>query len=238
METIVDRLAVVQERVEEACARCGRSADEVGIVAVTKTFGPDVVCEAADAGLRILGENRVQEARQKIALCPGHLEWHMVGHLQSNKVAAAAQFFSMIHSVDSLKILELLEVACRKVGVRMPVCLQVNVSGEASKSGMDPEAGPLLLERSCELTAVSVVGLMTIPPFTPEAEGARPHFARLRDLRDTWSESTGVPLEELSMGMSHDYSIAIEEGATLVRLGTALFGTRSGSRGWRADTDV
>jgi pyridoxal phosphate enzyme (YggS family) len=193
---------------------------------VAKTFGPDEVREAAECGLTVLGESRVQEAKQKIPLCPGHLEWHMVGHVQRNKVRDVVQLFGMIHSVDSLKLLETINGACQTAGRVMPVCLEVNVSGERSKFGLPPDEAPAILQQCGSLVNVEIVGLMTIPPFTEEPEGARPFLRRLRELRDEWATSGGFPLRELSMGMSHDFEIAVEEGATWIRVGTLLFGDR------------
>jgi len=222
-----ERLERVTGRIAAACARAGRDPGGVQLVAVTKTWGPDEVREAYDAGLRVMGESRMQEARQKVALCPSDVEWHMVGHLQSNKCRDAVQCFKRIHSVDSLNLLEKLDDACERTGVEIPVCLEVNVSGERSKFGLAPEAVPAVLEKSRSLMRVSVTGLMTVPPFFEEAEQVRPFFRSLRVLRDRWAEETGIMLADLSMGMSHDFEVAIEEGATLIRLGTVLFGGRA-----------
>jgi pyridoxal phosphate enzyme (YggS family) len=175
----------------------------------------------------VFGENRVQEARQKIPQCPGHLEWHMVGHLQTNKVSHAVRLFSMIHSVDSPRLLEAVDRACETAGRVLPVCLEVNVSGERSKFGLKPGEVPAVLERSTRLLNVDVVGLMTIPPFTEDPGDARPFFRRLREQRDVWRAQSGFSLDQLSMGMSHDFEVAIEEGATWIRLGTVLFGRRT-----------
>jgi pyridoxal phosphate enzyme (YggS family) len=220
------RLAAVRERVGAACKRSGRSADEVRILPIGKRHSPGRILEAADAGLAVIGENRVQEARQKIAQCPGWLEWHLVGHLQSNKAAAAAELFTMIHSLDSAAIAGRVNRACEALGKTMPVCLEVNVSGESSKFGLAPEDVPAVLESCAGLMNLDVVGLMTVPPFSPEPEDARSVFARLRDYRDRWRRQSGFPLDELSMGMSGDFEVAVEEGATWLRLGTVLFGTR------------
>jgi len=222
----LERVNAVRARVTVACRRAGRDPCQVSIVAVSKTFGPEEVAAVAACGLNVFGESRVQEAAQKIPLCPGHLEWHMVGHLQRNKVRAAVRLFRMIHSVDSLRLLEAIDAACEEVGCRLPVLLEVNVSGESSKFGLAPADVPAVLERSSALMRVSIVGLMTIPPFTEDPEGARPYFRRLRELREAWRESSGFDLPELSMGMSHDFEVAVEEGATLVRIGTAIFGVR------------
>lgn len=225
--TFADRWEAARERVAAACARAGRASDSVRIVAVSKTYGPEQVCEAADAGAVLFGESRVQEAAQKQPLCPGHLEWHFVGHLQTNKAKLAVRLFRMVHSADSWRLLESLETACEAAGVNLPVCLEVNVSGESSKFGFKPEDVPDTLARCGTLRHVEVVGLMTVPPVTREPEGARPHFRRLRELRDVWRDRTGFALDELSMGMSADFEVAVEEGATLVRLGTMLFGARA-----------
>ena len=225
-EGFPERLAQVRERMAAACARAGRRPDEVQLIAIAKTYGADRVRAAAECGLRIFGENKVQEAELKIPECPGQLAWHLVGHLQSNKAARAVAVFDQIHSVDSLKLLQKIEAAAAAEGKRLPVLLELNVSGEGSKFGLRPEAAPELLAVAGELEYAQIAGLMTMPPFTPEMEKARPHFRRLRELRDAWSTQFGLPLAELSMGMSHDFEVAIEEGATWIRVGTALFGER------------
>jgi pyridoxal phosphate enzyme (YggS family) len=226
-EDVTERVRGVEARIAAACARCGRDPADVALVAVSKKQTPDRIREVADCGLRIFGENRVQEAAQKIELCPGHIEWHLVGHLQSNKVKHAVRLFRVLHSVDSLRLLEQLDAACDEAGSRLRVLLQVNVSGESSKSGMAPEGLREAVEAGAALRHVDVAGVMTIPPFTEDPEGARPVFRRLRELRDEVAAATGVPLDGLSMGMSHDFEIAIEEGATCIRLGTVLFGPRA-----------
>jgi PLP dependent protein len=224
--TFGQRLELVNGRIAEACRRAGRDPAGVRLVAVAKTFGPNEVAEAANNGLKVIGESKVQEARQKIPLCPSGIEWHMVGHLQTNKVKDAVRLFRMVHSVDSLKLLETLNSACSAAGIEMPVCLEVNVSGERSKFGMPPEEAPAVLEKAGSLMSVSVQGLMTVPPFLPLPEDARPFFRKLRELRDQWKKQTGFPLDELSMGMSHDFDVAVEEGSTMVRIGSLLFGDR------------
>lgn len=226
MSELSDRIEEVRGRMAQACARSGRPSGAVDLVAATKQQAPDVVTAAAACGLTLFGENRVQEARQKLPLCPGGLTWLMIGHLQRNKVRQAVQLFSGIHSVDSLRLLEAVDAAAADAGVDMPVLLEVNVSGEGSKYGLDPAAVPAVLERGAALANVSIDGLMTMPPFTPDPEGARPCFEKLRTLRDGWAAASGFPLETLSMGMSHDFEVAIEEGATLVRVGSRLFGAR------------
>ena len=236
MSGVAERLEGIRKRIAAACGRVGRDPSEVSLLAVSKTFGPDDVREAAECGLTVFGESRVQEARQKIPLCPGHLQWHLVGHLQRNKVKDAAPLFAMIHSVDSWKLLETIQDACQTLGRVMPVCLEVNVSGERSKYGLSPEEAPAVLERCGLLVNVEVVGLMTMPPFTEDAQEARPFFRRLRELRDEWRSRHGLPLRELSLGMSHDFEVAVEEGATWVRVGSLLFGDRP--RRPKAEDDV
>jgi len=221
-----ERIEEVRRRVAQACERSGRCADEVSLVAVSKTIAPERIVEAAGAGIMVFGENRVQEARQKISLCPGHLAWHLIGHLQRNKARIAVELFEMIHSIDSLRLLETVNSICAEKGKSLPVCLEVNVSGERSKSGMAPEELPDVLACSRDLINVDVIGLMTIPPFTEDPEGARPFFRALRELRDRMRESTGFPLDDLSMGMSNDFEIAVEEGSTWIRTGSVLFGPR------------
>ena len=237
MEALQERLEGVRRRIEAACLRAGRQADDVKMVAVSKTFGPDDVREAADAGLTVFGESKVQEARHKIGMCPGHLEWHLVGHLQTNKVKEAVRFFRVIHSIDSWRLLEATNAAAQSAGVSVQALLEVNVSGEGSKFGVPPSEMPALLERCGGLPNVDILGLMTIPPFTPTPEGGRPHFRRLRDLRDQLQAATGVPLPELSMGMSGDFEVAIEEGATWIRLGSILFGDRPKKAVFRPSDD-
>ena len=230
-ETFQERLEAVNCRIEDACRRAGRDLASVKLLAISKSQGPEKVREAAACGVVVLGENKVQEARVKIPLCPGSLSWHMVGHLQRNKAGAAVELFDAIHSVDSLRLLETIDHACDEAGKILPVFIEVNVSGEGSKFGAAPESVPEMLAASNRLMHVNVVGLMTMPPFTEDPEKARPHFRRLRELRDRWRVETGIALDELSMGMSHDFEIAIEEGATWIRVGTALFGERGET--WR-----
>jgi hypothetical protein len=198
----------------------------VKLVAVAKTFGPEVVREAAACGLTVFGENKVQEARAKIPECPGNLSWHLVGHLQSNKAGLAAELFDMIHSVDSVKLLRVLDRAAEESGRTIPVCLEVNVAGETSKFGVPPAGVPELLEAAVACPRITVAGLMTLPPFAPDPEKTRGYFRALRELKERCGAEHHFPLEELSMGMSHDFEVAIEEGATMIRVGTALFGER------------
>jgi pyridoxal phosphate enzyme (YggS family) len=223
-DTFEQRLEKVELRITDACKKAGRPRDSVRLLAVSKTKPPEAIREAADCGLRLFGENKVQEALSKIPMCPSGLEWHLIGHLQSNKAKVAANQFQMIHSVDSLKLLQALETHADTI---LPVLLQVNVAGEASKSGMTPGEVAEVIEAANQMQKVEVHGLMSIPPFTADPEKARIHFAALRELRDRLQAETGTPLPELSMGMSHDLEIAIEEGSTWVRIGTDLFGSRN-----------
>lgn len=225
-ETFSDRLDRVRERMAAACARSGRDFAGVDLVAVSKTHGPEAVAEAVSCGLRRFGENKVQEAGAKIPLCAGGLSWDLVGHLQSNKAFTAVELFDLIHSVDSQKLLKVLDRAGDELGKRVRVLLEVNVSGESSKFGLKPEDVPGALEAANTLSRIEVQGLMTMAPLAEEAEKARPHFRRLRELRDRWAHEFATPLPVLSMGMSHDFEVAIEEGATCIRVGTLLFGER------------
>lgn len=194
--------------------------DRVTIVAVTKTVPPARVAEALAAGITVFGENRVQEAKAKIPQVPGRARWHMVGHLQTNKVRDAVMLFEMIQSVDSVRLAQEIEKWGERLGRTVPVLLEVNVAGERSKFGFRPEELPSAMRDLASLRRVEVRGLMTVPPFSEDPENARPFFRRLRELRDQ------LGLTELSMGMSHDYRVAVEEGATMVRIGTAIFGPR------------
>ncbi len=226
MDTIAERWAAVAGRIEQACRRSGRDPGSVRVVAVSKTHGPEAVRAAFDCGLTVFGENRVQEAQAKIPLCPTRAAWHLIGHLQSNKARLAAHLFERIHSVDSLKLLAALDEAAGFTGRTIPVCLEVNVAGEATKFGLPPEMVIPVLRAAGKFQRVDIAGLMCIPPPAPEPEQVRPYFRRLRELRDAAREATGCELPELSMGMSQDFEVAVEEGATWIRLGTILFGAR------------
>ena len=222
-----DNLSEVRRRIQAACERAGRRPEEVRVLAVSKTHGPDCIREAAAGGLMDFGENRVQEARQKIPLCPTALTWHLIGHLQTNKVKDAVNLFHLIQAVDSLKLLMAIETAAEAAGRVMPVFLEVNVSGESSKFGLAPEAVPGILQAANGLRRVEIQGLLTMPPLAEDPEHARLFFHTLREHRDRWRQETGFELRELSMGMSHDFEIAVEEGATWIRLGSILFGKRN-----------
>ncbi len=219
-------LAGIQARIAAACARVNRDASSVTLLAVTKTQPPEVVADAARLGLSLFGENKVQEAKGKIPLCPGRLRWHMIGHLQSNKVRDAVHLFAMIQSVDSLALAEEINKRAEQASKTVPVLLEVNIVGEASKFGYKPEQMLSEFKALNALPRLEIHGLMTIPPWTPVPERVRPVFRRLRELKQQCEEQLGAPLPHLSMGMSGDFEVAIEEGATMVRIGTALFGER------------
>ena len=227
MVDIAENLAQVQQRISVACERSGRSPKEVQLVAVGKKFTAQVIKEAADCGLNLFGENRVQEAKIKIPDCPGHLRWHFIGNLQTNKCKDAVVLFDMLHAVDSLHLAEELNKRCEQLAKVMPVLLEVNVSGEGSKHGFTPKDAIEATQAFFDFPKLELHGLMTMAPFSRQAESTRPYFRKLRELKNDCEEKLGAPLPELSMGMSGDYEIAIEEGATLIRLGTTLFGPRS-----------
>jgi pyridoxal phosphate enzyme (YggS family) len=235
--SIADNLARVRQRIADAARRAGRRPEDVALVAVTKTFPPEIIREAYAAGQRLFGENRVQEFAEKAPALTGlpGIEFHLIGHLQSNKAAKAAQIFAGIDSVDSLHLAEKLNAAAEKTGKRLPVLIEINVGGEAAKSGVGPGSPQLeaLLAAAPRLEHLEFRGLMSIPPFTEDPEGAQPYFRTLRELRDQIAarKLPPVSMDVLSMGMSHDFDIAIEEGSTCVRVGTAIFGPRPGP-GW------
>lgn len=224
--SIADNLATIRGRIEAACARAGRDPGSVTLMAVSKNQPPDRVQAAADLGLTLFGENRVQEARVKIPQCPAKLCWHMIGHLQSNKCRDAVPLFEMIQSVDSLALAQEVAKVAEKRAKQMPVLLEVNVAGESSKFGWNPDRLLAEFESANALARLEIHGLMTVAPYSVDPERVRPVFRRLRELRDRCAEILGAPLPVLSMGMSGDLEVAIEEGATLVRIGTALFGAR------------
>ncbi|HYA95492.1 MAG TPA: YggS family pyridoxal phosphate-dependent enzyme [Terriglobales bacterium] len=229
---IADNLARVRQRIAEAARRAGRRPEDVALMAVTKAFPPEIIREAYDAGQRLFGENRVQEFAEKsaqLADLPG-IEFHLIGHLQSNKASKAAQIFAGIDSVDSLHLAEKLNDAAERAGKRLPVLIEINVGGEAAKTGIVPDSPELesLLAAAPRLEHLEFRGLMSIPPFTEDPGAARPYFCQLRQLRDQIAgrELPAIGMDVLSMGMSHDFEVAIEEGSTCVRIGTAIFGAR------------
>jgi pyridoxal phosphate enzyme (YggS family) len=219
-------LKAVQQRIEAACERAGREPGSVTLVAVTKGQPPEAVCAAAALGLGLFGENKVQEAKAKISLCPGRLRWHMVGHLQTNKCRDAVGLFEMVQSVDSLHLAEELNQRAEQAAKTLPVLLEVNAVGEASKFGCRPDQLLADLGRINALPRLEICGLMTVPPWALDPEKARPVFRQMRELKQRCEQLLGAPLPHLSMGMSGDFEVAIEEGATMVRVGTALFGAR------------
>jgi PLP dependent protein len=231
--SISDNLAAVLERVNKVARRSGRQTDEIALMAVSKTQSSQRIREAYAAGQRLFGENRVQEFAVKADTLQNlhGAEWHMIGHLQTNKAAKAAELFRAVDSVDSLKLAEKLDAAARLLGRKLDVLIEVNVGGELVKSGAVPDSPGLeeLLRAAPRLEALAFHGLMTVPPFTDDPEGARPYFRKLRELRDAIASRKlpGVALDQLSMGMSHDFEVAIEEGSTCVRVGTAIFGERT-----------
>ena len=227
MPNITENIAQVQQRIAAACERAGRAPEEVQLVAVGKKFSGEVIREAADCGLTLFGENRVQEAKAKIPDCPGHLRWHFIGNLQTNKCRDAVALFDMLHAVDSLHLAEELNKRCEQTAKVMPVLLEVNVSGEGSKHGFTPETAVNSMEALLSFPQLELHGLMTMAPYSRQPESSRPYFKKLREVKVDCEDKLGAPLPELSMGMSGDYEIAIEEGATLIRLGTALFGPRA-----------
>jgi pyridoxal phosphate enzyme (YggS family) len=232
--SIAENLAQVRERIAVAVRRAGRLQEEVELMAVSKTFPAERIREAYDAGLRRFGENRVQEFAGKIeALRDLHnAEWHLIGHLQTNKAAKAVELYHAVDSVDSLRLAQKLDSCAQQLGKKLQVLIEINVGGEAAKSGVAPESRELedLLLEAPKLEHLDFRGLMTVPPFADDPFEARPYFRKLRELRDQIAARRlpAVDMRTLSMGMSHDFEVAIEEGSTCVRVGTAIFGERIG----------
>jgi pyridoxal phosphate enzyme (YggS family) len=226
MNEIAANLERVRGEIAAAAARSGRSPNEIELVAVTKTHPAEKVQAAVEAGQTLFGESRVQEARAKIPLLPSRLRWHFIGHLQKNKIRHALPLFELFHGVDSLALAQNMQRLADEDGMQPRVLLEVNLAGEASKHGFAPEALRRDLEALLSLGRLTVEGLMTIPPLAPAAEASRRFFVALRELRDDLETEFNLRLPQLSMGMSGDYAIAIEEGATMVRIGTAIFGSR------------
>ncbi len=230
MESIKDRLEKVQERINKAVQACNRNPDSVRLVAVCKTVSPAIVQQAIEAGATILGENYIQESREKLAALENFLaSWHFIGHLQSNKAKYAVKLFDLIHSVDSLKLAKELNKQAQKFGKIQQILIQVNISREDTKSGISTDEALGLVTEISHMKNLSIKGLMTMPPYFNQPEKVRPFFAALRDLHDQIRNKTipNVSMDELSMGMTGDFEAAIEEGATLVRVGTAIFGERT-----------
>lgn len=231
--SIAEQIAQIRGRMDAAARRAGRNPEEISLMAVTKTVPPERIREAYNAGIRIFGENRVRDFADKSELLRdlADAEWHMIGHLQTNKTAKAAEFFAAVDSVDSLRLAHKLNDSAQLFGKKMAVLIEVNVGGEAAKSGVAPESQELgdLLQAAHRLERLDIRGLMTIPPFTEDPQQARPYFKKLRDLQNQIAARRlpAVRMDVLSMGMSHDFEVAIEEGSTCVRVGTAIFGERT-----------
>src|SRR5438093_10124533 len=226
MSSILDNLERVREQIAEAAAKAGRDVKDVELVAISKTHPAQKVREAVEAGQTLFGESRVQEARAKIPELSSNLRWHFVGHLQKNKVRQALPVFELIHSVDSFALAKEINRIADEDGMHPRILLEVNVAGEGSKFGFKPETVRAEMESLLALPRLSIEGLMIIPPLAEEAEASRTFFVQLRELRDALEKEFDLKLPRLSMGMTNDFTVAIEEGATLVRVGTAIFGER------------
>jgi pyridoxal phosphate enzyme (YggS family) len=224
-----ENLDSIRQRIAAACARVGRAEESVTLLAVSKTHPPETIRTAVECGQLLFGENKIQEAKAKIPLCPGKARWHFIGHLQSNKVRDAVELFEMIQGVDSLAIAREISKRAEQAAKTMPILIEVNVAVEASKFGYAPERLLAELNELNALPRIEIHGLMAIPPFAPVPEKARPYFQKLRALKTGCEQILGAPLPHLSMGMSGDFEVAIEEGSTIVRVGTALFGERLSS---------
>ncbi len=227
MPSISENLERVREQIAQAAAKAGRAVEDIELVAISKTHDAAKVREAIEARQTLFGESRVQEARVKIPELPSNLRWHFVGHLQKNKIRHALQLFEMIHSVDSLALAEDINRIADEEGMHPRVLLEVNVAGEGSKFGFQPDKLRQEMEPLLALPRLSILGLMTIPPLAEDTEASRKFFVKARDLRDRLQKEFHVDLAQLSMGMTNDFPIAVEEGATLVRVGTAIFGERT-----------
>lgn len=222
--SIAENLKHIRQRIAAACDRVGRDPQEVALVAVSKGHTPASILEAFEAGLTVFGENKVQELKLKVGQCPGEIRWEFIGHLQTNKCREAVRHARLVHGVNSDRLAKALNTACEKLSKTLPVLIEVNVSGEAAKYGFRPDE---VLEKLLPLNALDqleIHGFMTMAPWSKAAENARPHFRRLKHLQQAAEDLLGAPLPELSMGMSGDFEVAIEEGATIIRLGTVLFG--------------
>jgi len=226
MHSIAENLERVREQIATASAKSGRSFNDVELVAITKTHPAEKVREAIDVGQTLFGESRVQEARVKIPELPSNIRWHFVGHLQKNKIRHALPLFEMIHSVDSLALAQHVNRVAEEEGSYLRVLLEVNMAGEGSKFGFAPAQLRRQMDALLVLPRLSIEGLMCIPPLAAESEDSRKFFVQVRELRDSLEKEFSIKLPQLSMGMTQDFAIGIEEGATLVRVGTAIFGER------------
>ncbi|MBE2282197.1 MAG: YggS family pyridoxal phosphate-dependent enzyme [Prosthecobacter sp.] len=226
MSDLHDRLQAIHERIHAAATRSGRDPGAIELLAVSKTFPVEAIRDAVDAGQLVFGENKVQELLAKAPQLPSHLQWHLIGHLQSNKVRKILPAVKYIHSIGSLDLARDVDRIAAELGLYPKVYLEVNLAAESSKHGFSPAPLRSTLEDLYTLRRLEIQGLMCIPPFDPDAAKSRPYFVQLRELRDELEKAGGAPLPLLSMGMSHDFEIAIEEGATIVRVGSAIFGDR------------
>jgi pyridoxal phosphate enzyme (YggS family) len=229
METeIRSNIDAIKQRIAAAAERAGRDPLSIKLMAVTKTVGPERILKAIEAGLTMLGENYVQEAKDKIAAIGDHAQWHMIGHLQTNKAKYAVKLFDCVHSVDRLELAQELDKRAGQINRKLNVLIEVNVSGEESKSGTEKTQALELVRQVAFLPNLAVRGLMTMAPYSDNPENSRPYFKALRDLRDDINGVgiAGISMDELSMGMTDDFEMAIEEGATIIRIGRAIFGKR------------
>ena len=227
--SVRENIQSVQDRIASAAQRVGRDASSITLVAISKTKPVNLIVEAIDAGIAHIGENRVQEAKSKYSQVNRHVEWHLVGHLQTNKVKQALQMFHLIHSVDSLRLLVEINRRSSQLNRQTEALIEVNTSGEESKYGLQPNEVPTFIETALECTHVRIRGLMTVGKFLPDPEEVRPSFALLRKIKETIDnqEYPNIHIEYLSMGMTNDFEVAIEEGANMVRIGSAIFGERT-----------
>ncbi|SNR86319.1 YggS family pyridoxal phosphate-dependent enzyme [Desulfurobacterium atlanticum] len=225
---IKENIEAIKERISNAARRAGRDPEEITLLAASKTRAPQEIREAFNCGIKVFGENRVQEAREKIpALSDLPIEWHMIGHLQTNKVKYAVKMFTLIHSVDSENLIEELEKRAKKEEKIQEVLIEVKLSPEETKHGCKEDEVPFLVEKILEKENLKLLGFMTIPPYVENREEVRPYFAKLREIKEAMERKFGRRFPHLSMGMTHDFEVAIEEGATIVRIGTAIFGPRN-----------
>lgn len=227
MPDLATNLSEIRRRITGACLKAGRDPSSVELIAVSKTFPAEMIREALEAGQRVFGESKLQEAESKIDALPVSLHWHFIGRVQRNKVRKILPRFDVIHAIDSLRLAQYADEIARELGLFPKVFLQVNIGGEETKGGFEPDAIREEIDGLLALERLEVLGLMCIPPPGPDAEASRPWFQALRELRDELQERAGVPLPSLSMGMSDDFEVAIEEGATHVRVGSSIFGKRS-----------
>jgi PLP dependent protein len=237
--SIAENIAELRQRIEAAARRGGRNAESVTLMAVTKTVSADRIQDAYGAGIRVFGENRVQEFSSKAAALASlqSAEWHMIGHLQSNKARDAVELFAAMDSIDSVRLMQKVNALAQQAGKKIPVLIEINIGGEAAKSGVSLHSAelPEMLKAAPSCEALDVAGLMAVPPYDNNPERSRPYFRNMRALWTSIAERKlpGLRMSVLSMGMSHDYEVAIEEGATCVRIGNAIFGERPPARGWQ-----